>query len=114
MAANPLRGYDGTFLECRDIRHVWGVVGYWREPDGLVCRGLVCQRCDTERTDRWDAKTFDRIGSRYSYPTGYVLTMAEGERHTDARAVRGEAARRAKVYANEQTMLDAMTRGNHK
>jgi hypothetical protein len=111
MAPNPLKGYDDTYLDCRDLRHVWRSVGYWREPDGIVARLLRCQRCETERTDRWDRTSFDRHPSRYHYAKGYEIAMADGQQRTDAHDVRAEAVRRATVYANESSMLDSLMKG---
>jgi hypothetical protein len=102
-----MRTLDDDFLECRDVKHWWGVIGYWRAPDGVICRDLVCQRCETQRTDRWIRATGERLDSRYKYATGYQVE-ADGDRphFTD---VRLEVIRRADVYANEQQMLKAMT-----
>jgi hypothetical protein len=94
---------------CRDLRHPWERVGYYRDPDGITSRRLRCVRCGTERTDHWDAKSGDRYPSNYRYATGYQITGTDGDR-VDAFDVRLEVLRRADVYANESQMVAAMTR----
>jgi hypothetical protein len=116
LAQNPvtkaLRGYDDDQLECRGLAHAWRVIGYFREPDGIVARDVVCDRCETERTDRWNRETGERQPARYRYATGYRIA-AEGER-VEGTAVRLETIRRADVFASESQMLDAMTGGNNR
>jgi hypothetical protein len=83
------------------------VVGYFRDPDGVTSRRLRCGRCETERTDHWDARSGERHPSAYHYATGYQIST-DGDR-VDAFDVRLEVMRRATVYANETAMVDAMT-----
>jgi hypothetical protein len=107
-----LRGYDEDFLECRygNLGHVWHVVGFYRGDAGEVRRVLRCDRCETERVDRW-LRSGERVRSAYTYAEGYKLV-------TDGRLatvdVRLEVLRRATVYANENQMLQAVTQGRRK
>jgi hypothetical protein len=103
-----LRGYDEVFLDCRDLRHQWAVDGYYRTPEGQVHRDLTCGRCGTERTDRWDRASGDRLPSHYRYVGGYKVDSFDGER-VGPNDVRLEVLRRVKVYASEEQMLAAMT-----
>jgi hypothetical protein len=107
--ASPLRTYDGDYLLCRNPGHAWRILGYYRA-DGLVCRDLICDRCEAERVDRWTRDTYDRHATRYTYPAGYLIPTEDGKR-TDTADVRRETVRRADVYANEQALLDTLTRG---
>jgi hypothetical protein len=113
MARGAFADYDGDFLECRrgNLGHAWRAVGFWREADGVVCRGLICPRCDTERIDRWDRTSGERIGATYKYPNGYYVEADSEGHRPDTFDVRREVIRRAKVYANEGAMLAAMTEG---
>lgn len=99
--AKALRGYDETYLLCRNLGHVWEIMGYFRGAPGEVRRDLRCTRCDTERQDRW-LRSGERISGRYSYAADYRL---ETDGHMAAVDVRLEVIRRATVYANEETML---------
>jgi hypothetical protein len=83
-------------------------MGYYRSPDGIMSRRLVCARCDTERTDHWDAKSGERLPCAYRYAAGYQI-KSDGDR-VDGFDVRLEVMRRADVFANESQMVDAMTR----
>lgn len=105
-----LRGYADDFLDCRNIGHLWRSVGFFRGTDGTVHRRLTCDRCGTDRTDRWVRDTGERLQGRYRYASGYQVSTDEGEKPY-AVDVRLEVMRRAKVYANESQMLSAMTGG---
>jgi hypothetical protein len=111
-AIKLLRKYDEDFLLCRNLGHLWEIVGYFKAPNGITCRSLACGRCGTERTDRWDAATAERHAPKYAYAEDYRLVWPEGE-HASAADVRTEVMRRATVYANETTMLAAVI-GNGK
>ena len=99
-----LRGYDETYLLCRNLGHTWEIMGYFRGAPGQVWRDLQCQRCGTERTDRW-LRSGERIAGRYNYADNYKL---ETDGRMVAIDVRLEVIRRATVYANEETMLAEM------
>jgi hypothetical protein len=102
----PLTGYSGTYLDCRNLGHVWGTVGFYRL-NGEVRRRLDCGRCGTERLDRW-LSNGDRRGASYSYVDGYRI---ESDEPVTAHGVRVEVLARARVYASEAAMLAAMTKG---
>ena len=108
---DALGDYDDEYLTCRNLGHYWRVLGYFRATSGaLTSRRLVCQRCETERTDLWSPVSGDRIGARYLYGQGYRI---EGVSPT-ARAVRVETMRRATVFASEAEMLSAITNGSRR
>ena len=98
-------GYDDVFLACRDLRHTWQVVGFYRLPGGLVRRVLDCERCGTQRADRWRTNG-EREPSSYSYVDGYQLTGG-----FDTWEVRKEVMSRATVYKDERAMIDALSGG---
>jgi hypothetical protein len=105
-----LRAYDEDYLLCRNLGHVWSVVGYYRAPDGITARLLTCDRCETERTDRWTARTGERHQGRYRYAGSYQMGGFDGDR-ASATDVRVEVMRRATVYANEESMLASVMKG---
>ena len=99
-----VREYDGTFLDCRDLRHTWKCVGYYRV-DGRVRRLLECVRgCGTQRHDHWK-QDGERLQPAYSYANGYQV-----EGGMDTWEVRREVMRRATIFTSEQAMLDALTK----
>jgi hypothetical protein len=105
QVAAALQDYDNDYLLCRNLGHVWRIVGYFRGAGGVVARRLECQRCETGRVDRWGGRGgAERIGSSYRYGTDYRL---EGVQPAAA-AVRVEVVRRATVYASESEMLAAL------
>lgn len=110
-ASKALRGYDADYLLCRrgNLGHVWDVVGYWRAADGVVCRRLECARCESTRTDRWVRASGERLSPSYHYAEDYLIHSSNGDK-PEASDVRIEAIRRANIFANEDAMLDAMTR----
>lgn len=101
-----LQGYEGTYLDCRNLGHVWTPQGYYRD-GGQVRRLLACARCDTQRTDRW-TMTGTRVSASYEYRDGYRI---ESEQPVTASAIRVEMLRRATVFASEAQMLEALTDG---
>ena len=110
-AASGLRGYDENYLQCRrgNLGHTWELVGYFRGAVGEVRRDLVCERCGTERRDRWLRGSGERLPSAYRYAPDYRVE-ADGKR-VGAAEVRLEVIRRATVYANETQMLNHLTGG---
>lgn len=97
-----VRAYDDVFLTCRDLRHVWRLVGYYRE-GGTVRRLLDCSRCGTQRNDRW-LPNGERVASSYSYAEQYQMQGG-----MDAWEVRREAMHRATIYNSEDQMIHALT-----
>lgn len=101
--ARQVRAYDDTYLTCRDLRHVWQLVGFYRSPGGIVRRLLDCQRCGTQRHDRWRTDG-QREPSSYSYAESYQ--MQDG---MDTYEVRREVLHRATIYKSEADMIAALT-----
>ena len=89
-ASDALKGLDEAFLECRDLRHPWQNVGYFRD-NGHVCRRLECPRCEMIRIDRWYSNGVRDL-PRYYAPEGYYLSGSAAS----AQDVRVEVLRRAR------------------
>ena len=104
--AKEVRGYEDDYLTCRDLRHLWRVVGYYRSPGGLIQRLLDCERCGTQREDRWRASG-ERENPRYSYVDGYQ--MKDG---LDTWEVRKEVISRATVHKDQAAMIAAVTQAS--
>lgn len=96
------RQYDDTYLDCRDLRHPWKVVGFYRQA-GDIRRILECTRCGTQRNDHWHSDG-QREPSSYSYAEGYQV-----EGGFDTYEVRREVIRRATIFKSIQHLLDAAT-----
>ena len=75
--ADALTELEPDFLLCRDVRHPWRIDGYRTAERGTVERMLVCDRCGTERLDRWTLRG-ERVGHQYRYARGYQLRGVEG------------------------------------
>jgi hypothetical protein len=87
------------FLECRDLRHVFFPVGYYRS-NGYVHRRLQCGRCGGLGRDTWDSQG-RRVKPRgYELPEGYRVKGTGGV----ATDVRKEVLSRVTVYASENQM----------
>lgn len=99
-----VRNYDDVYLTCRDLRHVWRLVGYYRE-GGSVRRVLDCERCGTQRNDKW-MPNGERVTSSYSYAEQYQMEAGMGTWE-----VRLESMRRATIYTSEDHMIQALTSG---
>ena len=110
---SALRSYDEQYLECRrgNLGHVWRVLGYYKTPEGDTGRNLICARCDSTAQDRWESKTGERYPRRYKYADGYVIGDGEQVHGED---IRKEVMRRARVFANEEQMIAALTEGGRK
>lgn len=103
-ASEALGQQTTEFLECRDLRHPWTIVGMFyvgRE----VHRKLVCERCGTEAVDRWTPKG-NRIRRQYYYAKGYQ-TKGVKIRPVD---VRREVLTRFTVYESEEQMMQGVFR----
>jgi hypothetical protein len=98
-----LSHYDDAFLECRDLRHPWRVIGYYSQA-GEARRTVECQRCGTQRVDRWSLDGRVRLAAYYRYAADYRI----GEGITLA-AVRHEVINRVTLFASEAEMIDATT-----
>lgn len=106
-----LSTYDETYLECRNLGHVWRVLGYFRAPAGTVVRHLRCQRCETIRVDHWGF-TGDRYPSRYHHAEGYLLPDVGAP--IRAYEIRVETIRRATIYETEADMLASLDGGRRR
>ena len=109
-ARTSLRKLDDEMLDCRNIGHAWRVLRYFRGHEGETRRTLVCDRCDSERVDRWNSRTAERVGAMYRYGEGYSI-KGGGVQASDVRA---ECMRRAQVFASEDQMLAALTEGGRR
>jgi hypothetical protein len=109
--ARALRRYDADYLLCRrgNLGHIWEVIGYYKDgATGETRRRLECVRCESVRIDRWDADTGERFTPRYKTAEEYKIHWPA---EVTAADVRVEVIRRANVYANEDNMLAAVTKG---
>ena len=73
------------------------------EANGEVIRALVCERCTTDRHDRWSRNGY-RYGSTYNHPDGYRI----GNGGASAWEVRQEVLTRVTVYASAEAMNAAI------
>jgi hypothetical protein len=107
-ALAALRQLDDESLTCRrgsGVGHAWRVLGYWQHGTETR-RTLVCQRCGSERVDRWERTSGERHPGTYRYAEGYQLPE-----QPQAWEVRIECMRRAKTYPSEEAMIAALTEG---
>lgn len=74
-----LDSYD--FIDCRNYLHAWEHASWTlyhgkrtrtnpRSHDELV-EELICIRCETLRQDRYNPRSFERLGRYYVYPDDY-------------------------------------------
>ena len=70
------------FSECRHLMHAWEHSG-WLRPPGELVQELVCLRCGTVRIDRFNVRSFERVGRSYTYPNGYLAPIGSGLRKHD-------------------------------
>lgn len=102
--STSIRSYDAKFLACRDFRHVFGVIGYFRSESGVVRRRLKCGRCGALGYDHLNVATGERRkGRSYKYPDGYLIDGG-----LKVSAARVESLRRATIYRTEEAMLEAI------
>lgn len=106
--ALSLRKYDPIHLDCRDLKHAWQKKGYYRTPEGMVRRVLVCMRCGADGRDEFTPNMTRNRPRRYLLPDGYRIGRLEQVE------VRAESIRRARVYRSESEMLRAVFNGNGK
>ena len=102
------RDYPDRFLQCRSLQHRWQQIGFFHA-NGEVVRALVCERCGTDRHDRW-SRNGSRIGSSYSYTDGYSI----GAGGVSAFEVRQEVLNRVTVYDSQDAMNAAIFSGRGK
>lgn len=85
--------YPDAYLQCRDLRHHWKILGYYRS-DGGYKRRLQCSNCPTTAIDTIRGWVTKRT---YSYPENYHLTG-----RVKVAEIRVEAIDRAAVYESEE------------
>jgi hypothetical protein len=95
--------YPDQFLECRALQHRWVVIGYYHA-NGEVNRSVTCERCHTDRHDRW-SRNGTRLGASYDYADGYAIHAGEPVR---AYEVRREVLSRVTVYDSQDALNDAI------
>jgi hypothetical protein len=90
--AEQLAALDEQFLRCRELGHAWREIGAWvsfrkggkaRE----ITEAVTCDRCECERHDRLDARTYEVTGRTYYHAEGYLM---EGAGYTLRSHVRAE------------------------
>lgn len=91
-----LDSYD--YLECRDLRHAWTVLGWYMGTDDRMKRRVRCVRCDTVRVETIEGWVTRRS---YDYPAGYRL-----DHRPSIAEIRMAARDRATVFTSEAE-LDA-------
>ena len=104
-----LRDLPDEFLACRDLRHAWEELGYFREQGsgrgrGPIIRKLRCLRCGTLRRDILSSSFADKTTHYYGHPDGYRL---EGMGRAANDEVRREVVKRHKVITLSQDDLRA-------
>jgi hypothetical protein len=97
--ANPLRNLPDDFLACRDLRHAWEELGYYRErgsggAGGPIIRKLQCLRCGTLRRDTLSNSYSEKTTHYYGHPEGYRI---EGMGRAGMDEVRKEVVKRHQV-----------------
>lgn len=105
VEAPALDQLEEKFLRCRDLRHSWKEVGYWRDSSGEN-RRLVCSGCRTIGYDTW-VPGLGKKPRRYEYPDGYRI---EGGRIA-SEDVHEEIMRRVTVYNSQEEMMAALAGG---
>lgn len=81
IKGNGQRTVPVEYAKCRTLAHAWDYTTAKQEGRFWI-QGLRCLRCATERTQKIDGRTGERLGNKYDYPDGYVL--AEGGALTQA------------------------------
>jgi hypothetical protein len=90
----PLEGY--AYIECRDLRHAWTVVGWFMGTDDRMKRRCKCVRCPTMRIETIEGWVTRRS---YEYPDDYHL-----DHRPSIAEVREEARSRATVFTSEEEL----------
>jgi len=94
-----MRDLPDEFLACRDLRHAWEELGYFRERGsgrggGPIIRKLRCLRCGTLRLDILSNSFAEKTTHYYGHPEGYRL---EGMGRAAIEDVRREVVKRHEV-----------------
>ena len=97
--SNPLRKLPDAYLACRDLRHAWEELGYFRERGsgrggGPIIRKLRCLRCGTLRRDTLSNSYTEKTTHYYGHPEGYRI---EGMGRAAMDEVRKEVVKRHQV-----------------
>jgi hypothetical protein len=106
---NPLRKLPDAFLACRDLRHAWEPLGYFRERGsgrggGPIIRKLRCLRCGTLRRDVLSNSFTEKTTHYYGHPEGYRM---EGAGRAAMNDVRQEVVKRQRVVTVTADELQA-------
>jgi len=108
-----LRNLSKNFLQCRDLRHSWGVQSNFIDAQNMVAvpgrhvtrtvqRTLRCFTCGTTRDDYYAliekpnlAPRLEKLSSQYKYPKGYQMRPGASTRDLAvSQLVRYETLRR--------------------
>lgn len=100
----PLEGY--AYIECRDLRHAWKVVGWYMGADDRMKRRCSCIRCGTVRNETVEGWVTRRS---YDYPENYHL-----DHRPSIAEIRQEAASRAHVFKSELDLERSVRRKDKK
>jgi hypothetical protein len=109
VATRRLRDLSDEFLACRDLRHAWEELGYYRErgsgrAGGPIIRKLRCLRCGTLRRDTLANAFSEKTTHYYGHPDGYRL---EGQGRLPIDEVRREVVKRWEVLTLDHDDLMA-------
>lgn len=112
MIAGTLHDLSESFLQCRDLRHSWGVFSNFIDAEmevepghhvtKTVQRTLRCMTCGTTRFDYYaliekpnSAPRMEKVSSQYQYPKGYQMRPGASTRDLAvSQLVRYETLRR--------------------
>lgn len=100
-----LTSYNEDFLLCRDLRHSWTPMGFFRN-GSRIRRQLQCSRCTTTRVDTWEPNGA-RISNAYQYPEDYQL---QGHGQLPLQLFRQEEMERFTIYETQDAMIEAAFR----
>lgn len=112
MIAGTLHDLSTDFLQCRDLRHSWGVLSNFidaamevepnRHVTKTVQRTLRCMTCGTTRFDYYalierpnSVPRMEKVSTQYKYPKGYQMRPGASTRDLAvSQLVRYETLRR--------------------
>jgi hypothetical protein len=81
-----IAGLPQSFIECRDLGHVWRPSrAWWENAEREYRRVMICTRCSTERTQAVSSSGLVLSG-HYTYADGYAKPAGTGNYDTNERA----------------------------